>query len=262
MWLLDMETLTLEEVLGPETDQCPPYAILSHTWNEGEVSFHEIQNVDDTIRAKAGYAKICGFVAKAREDGFRYVWIDTCCIDKKSSAELSESINSMYNWYKAASVCYAYLVDVPASYYHSSEDEQKSLLSKSRWFTRGWTLQELLAPRTVEFYAVDWSEIGTKASMCDVLAEITRIPTYYLIGNCFHHAPVAIRMSWAATRITTRVEDEAYSLMGLFNVNMPLIYGEGKKAFRRLQEEVLKTNPDYSLFSWGRKTCQACGLEP
>jgi hypothetical protein len=197
-----------------------------------------------------GYAKIQNTCAQALRDGFEYAWIDTCCIDKSSSAELSEAINSMYKWYKNARICYAYLSDIIMP-----DDFRDSLFSASvcisKWFTRGWTLQELIAPGVVVFYDRDWRDIGTKTSRQQEISRITGIDIHVLSGNEPWSCNVAQRMSWASRRMTTRSEDIAYSLMGLFNVNMPLLYGEGgTKAFRRLQEEIMKGEEDYSLFAW------------
>jgi hypothetical protein len=175
-------------------------------------------------------------------------WIDSCCIDKTSSAELSESINSMFAWYKNAHVCYAYLSDVPGGNrdYETGGLSLYIALEQSRWFTRGWTLQELLAPDWVIVLANDWSELGTKASLATDLTAITGITHLFN----FEEASVAQKMSWAARRKTTRLEDRAYSMMGLFNVNMPLLYGEGNRAFIRLQLEILSRIDDESIFAW------------
>jgi hypothetical protein len=173
-----------------------------------------------------------------------YKWIDSCCIDKSSSAELSEAINSMYKWYANAQVCYAYLSDVDV------DQNLESALRLSQWFTRGWTLQELLAPRVVEFYDRNWIEIGTKQSLSWLLAEITGIGRGSLSGDKVHTC-IAKKMSWAARRETSRAEDSAYCLMGLFDVNMPLLYGEGaQKAFIRLQTEIMARTTDESIFAW------------
>lgn len=172
--------------------------------------------------------------------GYEYVWIDTCCIDKTSSAELSEAINSMFAWYQEAKVCYAYLFDVP-----------DRPLKASRWFTRGWTLQELIAPREVIFYDGNWRNLGDRTSLGPRISQCTRIPESILSGEKdLDTFSTAQRMSWAAERQTTRVEDRAYCLMGLFGVNMPLIYGEREAAFIRLQEEILRISEDHSLFAW------------
>jgi hypothetical protein len=176
--------------------------------------------------------------------------MNRCCIDKSSSAELSEAINSMFRWYQKATVCYVYLADVsrdmaqPNGYDHSE-------IARSRWFARGWTLQELIAPSNLIFYAKEWHRIGTKNDMCDFISETTRIDVEILQGQDLELVSVAKRMCWASNRTTTRVEDIAYCLLGIFDINMPLLYGEGKKAFLRLQEEILKVSGDHSLFAWG-----------
>jgi hypothetical protein len=155
-------------------------------------------------------------------------------------SRLSEAINSMYSWYKASQVCYAFLADVQRGVPLSNG------LRKSQWFTRGWTLQELLAPSSIVFFDKDWVDIGTKVSLEEIISEITGIDDF---AN-FETACVAQKMSWAAKRETTRVEDKAYCLLGLFDVNMPPLYGEGEKAFTRLQLEILKTSDDESIFAW------------
>ena len=218
----------------------PEYAILSHTWEGEEVLFADMQN--GSAASKAGYRKLRYSCKQAAADGYDYIWIDTCCIDKSSSAELSEAINSMFSYYQKAGKCYAYLADVPS---------KVSTLTRSKWFTRGWTLQELIAPHTVIFYSSDWVQVGTKWTLHDVLAQKTGIDVGILTGEkSLESASVARRMSWACNRETTRTEDEAYCLMGLFDVNMPMLYGEGKKAFVRLQEEIMKNSDDQSLFAW------------
>ncbi|TBU30325.1 hypothetical protein BD311DRAFT_738095 [Dichomitus squalens] len=192
----------------------------------------------------------------AREAGYRYLWIDSCCIDKASSSELTESINSMYLWYGLAQVCYAYLVDVP-----SDEDprEDESAFRKSRWHERGWTLQELIAPPAVIFLAKDWKTFGTKLDLRDLVEEITGIPEEALLHvKSLDEFSVAQRLSWAARRQTSRKEDRAYSLLGVFNINMPTLYGEGSRAFRRLQEEIVRRIPDLSLFAWNRHIYRGC----
>ena len=185
----------------------------------------------------------------ARRDGYRYIWIDSCCIDKTSSSELSEAINSMFNWYRAAQVCYAFLADVP-----SDEDVrvEGSQFRESRWFERCWTLQELIAPLVVVFLSQDWEGFGTKDALADLIQEITSIDCRILTHErAFSDESVADRMRWAANRQATRIEDEAYSLLGIFDITMPTFYGEGQHAFRRLQEEILQRIPDQSIFAWG-----------
>ncbi|KDR68887.1 hypothetical protein GALMADRAFT_39905, partial [Galerina marginata CBS 339.88] len=243
MRLLNVNTLSVEEFLNE--DNCPDYAILSHTWGDGEVSFQQLQT--DAAKSMGGYTKIENCCAQAKQGGFEYVWIDTCCIDKTSSAELSEAINSMYRWYQKARICYVFLSDVPSDEDPSAEGSKFSL---SRWFTRGWTLQELLAPLLVVFYSSDWVEIGTRSSLREEISKITRIPCEVLMSKPLSEISIAQRMSWAAMRQTTKIEDAAYSLLGIFDVNMPTLYGEGWKAFIRLQLEIIKNSEDESLFAW------------
>lgn len=194
----------------------------------------------------AGYLKIKGCCAQAFVDGWQYAWIDSCCIDKTSSAELSESINSMFQWYKDAQVCYAYLADVPTEWDSRRHHTMNSRFRCSKWFTRGWTLQELLAPENVVFYNCAWEEIGTKWSLEKLISSITGIYHFKNIGA----ASVAQKMSWASKRETTRLEDQAYCLLGLFGVNMAPLYGEGINAFHRLQLEILGRSDDESIFAW------------
>ncbi|KAF4963735.1 hypothetical protein FSARC_8283 [Fusarium sarcochroum] len=219
-----------------------PYAILSHTWGEDEVSFQDYHG--PKRESMKGFAKIKACCMQAMKDGIAWAWIDTCCIDKKDSAELSEAINSMYAWYRESAVCYTILDDVPPRSPSFPDVEFRT----ARWFTRGWCLQELLAPRKVEFYASDWSELGTKWSLSNTIKEITGIPHDALCHDRpLSDFPAAERMSWASNRKTSRSEDVAYCLLGIFDVNMPLMYGEGKKSFTRLQMEILKEKEDYSL---------------
>ena len=170
-------------------------------------------------------------------------------IDKTSSAELSEAINSMYKWYEQADICYAYISDIATA--ERTSRVQTMAFKNSKWFTRGWTLQELIAPRSVEFYARDWTDLGTKSSRQDEISIITGIDVRILDGEDLAICNVAERLSWAATRTTTRIEDAAYCLLGLFQVHMPLLYGEGERALIRLQEEILKTTEDYTLLARG-----------
>ena len=235
----DPDSPKLEEYFEPDV---PSYAILSHTWEKEEVTFQILQQLDDRARQMAGFRKIVGTCKLAREQGFSYVWVDTCCIDKTSSAELSEAINSMFRWYRQAEVCYAFLQDYSALKAENLRD--------SRWFYRGWTLQELIAPGKVEFYAKDWRSIGTKMELRNELSTITGIPGRVLEGASLKNVCAAQKMYWASGRQTRRVEDAAYSLMGLFDIHMPLLYGEGPKAFYRLQEEILRRTQDHTLLAW------------
>jgi hypothetical protein len=239
MRLLHSSTLKLYEFIGTDI---PPYAVLSHTWGIDEVSFQDIQGSE--AGKKAGYEKIRRCCKKAAADGFEYIWVDTCCIEKASSCELSEAINSMYRWYRDAEVCYVYLVDVPYN------DMSLKRFEQSRWFKRGWTLQELIAPSMVIFFNSDWKEIGTKSSLQNIITQVTGIPAKILLGDDLDTASIAQRMSWASKRQATRVEDIAYCLMGIFGVHMPMLYGEGETAFIRLQEEIIKASNDHSIFAW------------
>ncbi|KXX82978.1 Vegetative incompatibility protein HET-E-1 [Madurella mycetomatis] len=239
MRLLSTRTLELDGFFDKEI---PKYAILSHTWEKQEIVFRDMADLNKA-RLKAGFAKIEGTCALAASQGYDYVWIDTCCIDKSSSAELSEAINSMWAWYRDSAVCYAYLCDV----------EKPAELGTSRWFTRGWTLQELIAPSRVEFYSKTWDYLGEKqdSSLITAVFQASRVDECVLAGVISpHHVSVAKRMYWASKRATTRKEDEAYCLMGLFDVNMPLLYGEGPKSFIRLQNEIAKITNDQSILAW------------
>lgn len=239
MWLLSTVSLQLQSFF--ETG-VPPYAILSHRWGDEEILYQDMVPAADQSKTqrKVGYFKLLGSCNLARKQGYEWIWIDTCCIDKSSSAELSEAINSMYQWYQAAQVCYAYLDDV----------ESQDTLTESKWFTRGWTLQELIAPDTVEFYSARWVFLGTKRDLVRSVAAKSGVDVQVLMGGDPLEMSVARRMYWASHRVTTRVEDEAYCLLGLFGVNMPLIYGEGRKAFRRLQEEIIRSSDDQSILAW------------
>ncbi|KAI5985057.1 heterokaryon incompatibility protein-domain-containing protein, partial [Pisolithus albus] len=235
------------------------YAILSHRWG-AEVSYKEMTRLmkmegrkRDEVRQRAGYQKIIKSCERAKKDGYEWLWVDTCCIDKRSSSELSEAINSMYRWYRNAQVCYAYLNDIGESTFPTKEDVKRFEKSNGwpEWFGRGWTLQELIAPQEVKFFNRDWVHIGNRRHLAPTLALITGIPSNVLtIGLAGRRFSVAQVMSWAANRETTRVEDRAYSLLGLFGVNMPMVYGEGKKAFRRLQLEIIREYSDQSIFAW------------
>ncbi|KAK5625292.1 hypothetical protein RRF57_001008 [Xylaria bambusicola] len=278
MRLLHVRTKQLEDYIGREI---PKYAILSHRWRPkgDEIIYEDIVYSRPKVwrvKKKGAAEKVTKACAEANRLGLEYIWIDTCCIDKRSSSELSEAINSMYLWYRNSDKCIAFLDDIKVL------DD----IGKSRWFTRGWTLQELIAPDNVRFYNEDWSYIGDRFTMAKTISGITRIDEVVLrhghdpeLENWDHHNyqedgvhhicscginsfdsdrlrgvletfSVATIMSWAAGRETSREEDMAYCLMGLFDVNMPLLYGEKGKAFLRLQEEIIRRTNDQSILAW------------
>ncbi|RDX48072.1 hypothetical protein OH76DRAFT_1440984 [Lentinus brumalis] len=248
MWLLSTTRAELKYFVRPE-DVPGGYAILSHVWQSDEQSFAGVQNLRCAHEGKnpRDYAseKIKRFCQLAELHGHAWAWADVCCIDKSSSSELSEAINSMYRYYSLARVCYVYLHDVPSRNYGTR-------FKTSKWHLRGWTLQELIAPATILFLSMEWDLIGTKLDFARMLTDITGIPEEVLtLGKDVGDISIAQRMSWAARRQTTRPEDEAYCLMGIFGISMPTLYGEGRSAFRRLQEEIMKKSVDTSLFAWG-----------
>ena len=266
MRLINTESLKLEEFEG---EDIPFYAILSHRWQEEEVLYKDM--INGIAHTKKGYQKIVKLCQLAREDCLRYAWCDTCCIDKSSSAELSEAINSMFKWYKSAEVCYAYLFDVQHSNDRYISDPvsnlsfppslhiQREFLKKfynSQLFRRSWTLQELIAPVFLHLYNRSWTKVGDRDFLSATVTYATGIP-----GSLWDHTEyeprsfsIAQKMSWAASRIATRTEVMAYSLLGIFGVNIPLLYGEGKAAFRRLQEEILKHTEDDSFLLFADTT--------
>lgn len=277
MRLLNTQTLGFNEFFD---SQIPPYAILSHRWGEQEITFKEMRK--GQVYPGPGLDKIRNFCQHAARCGLRWAWIDTCCIDKRSSAELSEAINAMYQWYESAGHVYVHLSDFELS---SKELEARSQLDapdwfsevwpfvnerfrKSSWFTRGWTLQELMAPCPDNVYFFDrvWNSIGSLNQVIDDVSKTTGIPKRYMgfkIRSTSNYSPIADsciaqRMSWAAHRHTSREEDMAYCLLGMFDISMPLLYGEGgEKAFFRLQREIMSNTDDESLFAWTSNQTQS-----
>ncbi|PWY94234.1 HET-domain-containing protein [Aspergillus sclerotioniger CBS 115572] len=283
MRLLNVRTYRLKEYFDSEI---PDYAILSHTWGRDEVTFQDIQafarsGYQNQVPDKEGFRKIRYACQQAARDNLEYVWVDTCCIDRSSSVELLEAINSMYQWYLRSSKCYVYLTDVPRDHPEVLPDEKvrkvslggRSIVSvkgrspshpeavmdspfaRCRWFTRGWTLQELIAPNDLTFYGSGWNFLGTKASLVSLIFVITGIDQQVLQDSTdtkesLRSICISQKMSWAATRRTSRIEDAAYCLLGLFDVHMPVLYGEGRAAFIRLQEEIMRTSDDQTLFAW------------
>ncbi|KAI1419582.1 HET-domain-containing protein [Xylaria sp. FL1777] len=226
MYLLDTKTYELRCDLQPTFAQ-EGYAILSHRWVGQEITFDQLKSKISGLRASNAPArtppidKIRGAAQTARHLGLKWIWIDSCCIDRANAVEQTESINSMFKWYRDAKVCIIYLNDVQKQEpqrFHSSEREGPSI-----WFSRGWTR--------------NFSHHGTCA--------------HYLMGvRHFGTACIAAKMSWMAGRTTTRVEDLAYSMLGIFNINMTTQYGEGMRAFMRLHQTLLSTSRDESLFAW------------
>jgi hypothetical protein len=222
----------------------PKYAILSHRWGAEEVTLADLTNGNG--KKMAGYGKIqfCG--EQARRDGLQYFWVDTCCIDKSNNTELAEAINSMFRWYQKAARCYVYLSDVSTRKRKASDTSTEctweSAFRDSEWFTRGWTLQELLAPRSVEFFSLNGKRLGDKGTLKRHIQEITGIAISALEGASLSQFSVEERLSWADNRQTIRGEDKAYSLLGIFGIHLSLIYGEGSEsAFKRLKKKIQKS---------------------
>ncbi|KAL8404707.1 hypothetical protein RB594_009537 [Gaeumannomyces avenae] len=252
MRLLNVRSGDLHQFSSDE--QVPRYAIISHTWGAEEISLRDWETLDRAaLKSRQGYFKIKRARIQAIDDGLEWVWVDTCCIDRTSPAEIEEAINSMFRWYGRSSVCYAYLEDIAQPVLGASLSDA---LRVSRWFTRGWTLQELIAPPEVVFYSTGWEVLGTKTGLAAVLESLTGVDADVLLGAtdpAGGSVSASRRMSWAAGRRTSRPEDVAYCLLGLFGTPMSLLYGEGReRAFRRLQEAVLRENPtDHTLLAWG-----------
>ena len=233
----------------------PEYAILSHTWGADteEVTYRDL--IDGTGKNKVGYRKIqfCG--EQASRDNLHHFWVDTCCIDKSNNAELGEAINSMFRWYRDAAKCYVFLSDVPRADVDTTEHSQQllweSAFRTSRWFTRGWTLQELIAPKTIEFYSRDHVLLGDKTSLQQQICGITGIATKALQGDSLQDFSIPERLRWVDKRQTTKDEDLAYCLLGIFNVSLPLIYGEGRmNAMRRLERVIMESGPQSFGKTW------------
>jgi hypothetical protein len=228
-------------------NRIPPYAILSHVWGpeDQEVTFRDM--VDGNEKTRKGYQKLLFCGTQASADNLQYFWVDTCCIDKTNSTELQAAINSMFRWYQNAANCYVWLPDVvvhPEGSKSSTTDWELAF-RKSRWFTRGWTLQELLAPKSVVFYSNDNVRLGDKVSLEQTLNEITNINVKALQGDDLSEFSVDERLLWKKARETTEEEDLAYCLIGIFDISMPLVYGEGyDKAMKRLVREMVESGLD------------------
>ncbi|KAH7128035.1 heterokaryon incompatibility protein-domain-containing protein [Dactylonectria estremocensis] len=243
MRLIEVSTITLHEFVGQDI---PRYAILSHTWGEGELLFEDLNQGTP----KRGLQKVLDTCKQAELDNIEYVWVDTCCIDRSSSAELSEAINSMFKYYNKSAACYVFMEDVTLS--QGGPVDNMINFDTSRWFTRGWTLQELIAPHELHFFDCNWRKMQSRHDLAERLSNITGIHKDILSRRhrLERNESIATKMKWAANRVTTREEDIAYCLLGLFDINMPLLYGEGRNAFIRLQEEILRRAPDQTILTW------------
>lgn len=230
----------------PDDNTRPQYAILSHTWaadNSEEVTFAELMASDRWW--KTGYDKIEFCAKRAREDGLEHFWVDTCCINKAKADELSEAILSMIRWYREAAKCYVYLSDVSTRQSNGQQREKHEWepdFRTSRWFTRGWTLQELLAPSIVEFFSQEGDFLGTKETLALQIHEITTIPLEALQNKSLSQFSINERIRWSETRQTKRKEDRAYCLLGIFEVFMLPMYGEGEHALQRLRQKIDKNH--------------------
>ncbi|KAM5353180.1 hypothetical protein ACJZ2D_016926 [Fusarium nematophilum] len=225
MHLLNIKTLKLEYFIS----NVPPYAILSHIWGPREVTHQDVK-LDRDLDQKPGWIKIvdfCHAVTATMPEPPEYVWVDTCCLDRTSSAEISEYVNAMFSWYRQATCCFAYLEDV---------------VLNGSW--------PLLAPPTVDFFDRDWRFMGTKEGLCERISAITKVDCEMLQTGNLSRASVADKMSWAAGRQTEKPEDIAYCLVGIFDISMSVLYSERDKAFIRLQEELSKEYDDHTIFAW------------
>jgi hypothetical protein len=240
MRLLEISHSGQLTLTGDLVENIPPYAILSHTWgvDHDEVTFNDVKT--GTGVSKAGYTKIRFCAQQAQKDDLRHFWVDTCCIDKANYSELAEAITSMYRWYYNSAKCYVFLADVSAHKRAHGEVEPvwEPAFSNSRWFTRGWTLQELLAPKTVEFFSREGKYLGSKSGLGPNVQSITGIPMAALSGTPLREFSIEERMRWVAGRNTKKKEDRAYCLLGIFDIFLPLIYGEGDNAFKRLRDAI------------------------
>ena len=263
MRLLNVETLEFSNFFDAAI---PEYLVLSHRWEGSETTLQEFETEKHShshFPKSSGTPKILSFCDEARKDGCGWVWVDTCCIDKTSSAELTEAINSMWRWYAQAKACYVYMSDVEPAKSSQSATPLRERLKKTAWFTRGWTLQEMLAPAKEMFFDSEWNLLGDRDEepLSGLLHDFTGVKKHFF-GNLakIKTATVAERMLWVSKRETSRLEDIAYCMLGIFDVYMPLIYGEGLNAFQRLQQEIIKVSDDETIFVWTTEGRKRSGL--
>ncbi|KAG1787973.1 uncharacterized protein HD556DRAFT_1448301 [Suillus plorans] len=227
--------------------------MLSHRWEEKEALLHDIQDRDvRELNGPDGMAKLQSFCKVARDAGYRWAWMDTCCIDKKSNTELQESVNSMFVWYRHSALTIVYLCDVLPS-------SPPGALSRSVWNKRGWTFQEFLAPKVVIFYRKDWSlylddrspNHKESPAIMKELEDATGIDAQTLVAFRPGMSGAREKLQWASKRVTTVQEDVAYSLFGIFGITLPVIYGEKKhNALGRLLQEIVARSGDISALDW------------
>lgn len=226
------------------------YVMLSHRWEGDEPGFRDIPQEGVYKLSTSRFDKVRNLCYKARKHKFHWAWIDTCCIDQDSSAEVQKSISSMFSWYRGSALTVIYLSDVAES------SDQALLLSQ--WFRRGWTLQELLAAKVIRLYKKDWSPFSQSAAfnhknVAEILVALesaTGIQKSYLKFYCPSVEHPRMKLRWALHRVTKEKEDEAYCLMGIFGFTMPVTYGEGHHAFSRLLMEIMKRTGDATLLDW------------
>ncbi len=274
--LLNAKSMEFKMFGGSSSRKVPPYAILSHVWckdDDHEIIYQDMMAVrthkrrdvrgfealdltDDAGDVRASHSKIMGHLANAVRCKIEWVWIDSCCINKHNHSELSSAINSMFTWYQNAARCFVYLADVTKSVLPSRSQQIE-------WFTRGWTLQELLAAgwETTAFFNRDWRLLGSKRDLMTEICQRSRIAPEHL--EDYTLACAAVKLSWAADRQTSFEEDRVYSLLGLFdNMEMDTRYGSGReqRVWREFQEKIIATTRDESIFAWQLGNDQPCGI--
>lgn len=221
----------------------PPYAILSHRWGDSEILIEDVLN-GNYKQKEEGHWKLRFCAEQAAQDGLQYFWVDTCCIDRWDNNERSKAINSMFEWYRKAARCYVFLSDVSvASRIEAAQRSSwEASFRASNWFTRGWTLQELIAPVSVDFFSREGLRIGDKASLDQLLHDITDVPLAVLHNCPLEKISISERIRWAEKRTTSEEEDIVYCLLGLVDISMPITYGEGQESARRRLEAEMDAN--------------------